>query len=74
MSIKVWVNLLAALKPPIVTVQSLPEKNGFNISWISDSPSNEVNLKRPGKSTLLFYSVKAHPCCAFLNFWLKSYC
>lgn len=39
----------APLKPPIVTVQSLPEKNGFNISWISDSPSNEVNLKRPGE-------------------------
>lgn len=39
----------APLKPPIVTVLSLPEKNGFNISWISDSPSNEVNLKRPGE-------------------------
>lgn len=65
MSIKVCITLLAALKPPIVTVLSLPEKNGFNISWISDSPSNEVNLKRPGKSQLQVDIFKVHPCCAF---------
>ena len=43
--------LISALKPPIVTVISLPEKNGFNVSWISETSENEVNLKVPGKST-----------------------
>lgn len=42
--------LISALKPPIVTVISLPEKNGFNVSWISETSENEVNLKVPGKS------------------------
>lgn len=38
----------APLSRPIVYVDQLPEKNGFNISWSSVSPVNTVNMKISG--------------------------